>query len=138
MTLVLQKVNFKLCPGNPLIHHVHIIRKKTRPTVYLTLPIGNSGVINPTLTNSLIAISNPLIANYLLKKFGEDIYELDEVPLFIPRHISEIMGMPLATILSTYCELDTKKQVWNIHHYTGPSLPTQIYKQHMVTPVDFQ
>jgi hypothetical protein len=135
MIFELKKVHFKLCPGNPLSHHVHIIRKKTRPTVYFTAPVGKSDTDCP---NALIAISNPLVAKCILQDLGEDIYELDEVPLFIPRHISEVMSIPLSTIITTYCDISTKQQIWNIHHYTGQSLSTQLFRQHMVTPVDFE
>ena len=57
--------------------------------------------------------------------------EMEEVPLFIPRQITEVLALPIVTILNTYCRLSTKEQEWDIHMYTPNGMPVQVFREQM-------
>lgn len=116
----------KLCPGNPYTHHVQMIRTRQIPRNYLTFPCPQNG----TFENSMLVFSNDLIARHVLSQLGDE-YEIEETALYIPRYISETMRLPLVTVLNTYCETDTKEQVWSAHFYTPQTPATQIFRQQM-------
>jgi hypothetical protein len=76
----------------------------------------------------MIVISNDILTKNIMQQLGDD-YEYDEVPLFIPRHIAEMMRMPLVTILNNFCDIKTKEETWQVHFYLPKGCSTQQYRQ---------
>lgn len=137
MALKLTNVRTRLCPGNPLHHHVQLIRTKTKPVSFYTSPISYKEEVD----NVLIAFSNDTIAKYTLQTLAETVPSqqtaliIDDIPMFIPMCIANTLRMQLVTVLNTYSDLETRMQVWHVHFYQPKALPTQMFRQLMSTPI---
>jgi len=131
--ITLNRFLTKTCPGNILSHHVHIIKTIKRPTEYLTAPLKRNEQNN---INVLVVFSNGLVAKHVKEALG-DSYEMDDIPLFIPRSIADVMRIPLVTVLDTHCDIETKEQVWKLHYYQPQNPSTSVFRQHMYNPTTF-
>jgi hypothetical protein len=125
----LKNVQTRLCPGNVLTHHVQLVKTKKIPTQYFSLPLIKSD--GESLKEyAMIVVSNETLTKTIMEQLGED-YEYDNVPLFIPRNIADIMRMPLVTILNNFCDISTKEEVWQVHFYLPKGFSTQQYRQYL-------
>jgi hypothetical protein len=133
----IDKVNYKLVPGNIYTHHVTMYKRCTgngNKTLYHTMPIYDSSKKG---INAMIVCSNPTIATYMKETLGPE-YQPDYVPLFVPRHIAQVLTMPLVTLINTHCNIRTKLQEWDVHFYTPPHLTIQEFRVKMLDNVDVE
>ena len=114
--------------GNRFTDSVKMIRSRSLPRKYLMLPVGKDTSL------ALIVFSNPIISHDFFKNLEcSEAYEIETTEVFLPRYIAEVMRVPMIDIVGTYCETDTKKQIWTTNYYAPPIPSTHVFRQQLQT-----
>ena len=117
--LTLNNILYRKFPGNNYksVNLFHL--KEVIPKQYLSMPVKFN-------TESVIVAS---LNEYFTSRVCEQHLECSPgaEPMHIAKYLSEIMRMPILTVLNTYCTLHDKKEVYEVHFYVPPSVSVQEY-----------
>lgn len=95
-------------------------KRVVSPTkLYLTIPVKPKG------DNVLIASVDIYATQRILDSYQNELIQHEVQPLFIANCISEHLRIPLVTILCSYCTLDKKEEVYEVHHLSPKSQSIQ-------------
>lgn len=116
----LSKAYIKPCPGHRHYMPVYIFLKKD---TYLTVPYNNQ-------KNVLMTTNNENIVRKLVNADAE--CRAHSFPALVPRALSEEMGIDMVVVLNTYCELDTREEVYDLYYIVPTTRPVTIARSRLL------
>lgn len=116
--------------GHPTSSYVDMFYKAShkkrdgfRKTIFTQSFAKDFGLVS---SNVLVTSSNHLITKAICNKFK---CKRETQWITVPKHLSEVMMIDMVVLMNTYCDLRSKKQVWDIYYSVPSATPLGTFKQ---------
>ncbi len=114
--MLLSRICIRACPGHPVFMKVSMF---SRDNKYLMMPYK---VSDTDIKNVLVTSCNPLVSKYLQQEYN---CTVEEFPITIPKHVSEIIQADLVNIIGMSCDRITAEIEWECQYYVPPAMSIQ-------------
>ncbi len=114
------KFNYKRYTGHPTYSYVDVFYAPSTPKHILSVNFHKNHT-----KNTIITSNNPLITREIKKNFK---CKQETQWITVAKHISDTVSMDMVVLLTTYCDISSRSQCFDVYYYTPPGMPISTFR----------